>query len=279
MKQFLGISVIFVMFIIAASCNRKETFVAPQKFTSFLNLISYTTDTNGFYRVQVNGKYLNKLEVGKDNKLASILNYEFPTPGDGLVKIKISWKGYQTILVDTTLPVKAINKFYLVQLDKKAPPKFYFSFGEPNAQAPLDSTLLKVRFFYTKNPEDPTPLPDTIKVQFFRLIGSLSVNTQVQDTSVLLWDNALSPFIELPDSKYQFDGKDVFLGYQIINPKTGAILQPFCSNKGYGIVDFRSTNAPVTGKFQTATFSYIDQVTGCSGPAELYQLGALFGGN
>lgn len=276
MSRIVGFLAVLTCLILASSCNRNERFLGQSTFDSRLVLRSYTTDTNGYYRVKLNGKALGRVDVSNSASLATIFDQAFTVPPDGLLSLRISWKGQNTVLIDSTFPAKSINEFYLIQLDSKAPPRFYANFGESNVAAPVDSSLLKVRFYYKKPAEDPTPLPDTIKVQFYRLVGTLTQYTQSPDTSVIMVNNGLSSYVELPDSKFKFDGQDVFLGYQIVHPRTGAILQPFCPNRSYGVIDF---NSNIAGKFQTATFKYLDDVSGCSGPADLYQINVLFGGN
>jgi hypothetical protein len=265
-SAFLCLVFTLLLFSVLFSCNKDGAFLGETNFSKKIILSAFVTDS-AYFKVTIDDTTIQQVPA-MVNSFGQILDYT--VRGEQIQKnhLKIRWKNH--IVIDTFLSLGSVNQYYLIQFDRKKPPVFFFNFGEPTAGQPMPDNV-KVRLYYARSAEDPTPLPDTIKVQFFRIVGT----QEIQDTSITLGDGAVSPYIELPDSEVQVLGLTRKTGYQIVDPETGTVLQRFCLDFQYGVQEFSSKNH---GKFITTAFEYVDQVSGCNfgSPEELHKLKVLF---
>lgn len=262
-------------FVSFFSCNKNERFLATNQFTSTIQIKSFTVDPTMTVNLIVDDSSWKKMEVANLTYLQTIYTQQFNMPESKKVHVKIICND-TSLIVDTLITLKSLNRFYLIQFEKNKLPVFSTSFDDDNIVA-ADSGYINARFYLQLDSTDLSPLPSTLKLQFYKIVGTVDDHYEVKDTSIELSNGHLSSYIPLPDCSLKEDGKDVWLGYKLIDPSTNTILQDFCySNILFSVAQISKN---VGGEFQTFTFDYLPSEPGCDfgSPAEIYKLKLLFG--
>lgn len=269
-RILLGLCFLFII-----SCNKNEHFLATNQFTSTIQIKTFTVDSSLIVNLIVDDSSWQKIDVANLPYLQTIYTQQFNMPESEKTHVKIICND-TSLIVDTMITLKSLNRFYLIQFEKNKLPVFSTSFGDDNLVA-ADSGYINARFYLQLDSTDQSPFPSTVKLQFYKIVGTVDDHYEVKDTSVELSSGHLSSYIPLPDCSLKEDGKDVWLGYKIIDPSNNSILQDFCySNVLFSVAQISKN---VGGEFQTFTFDYLPSEPGCDfgSPAEIYKLKLLFG--
>jgi hypothetical protein len=270
--------------VIIASCSKQETFLGNTIFQSKINIQAYVPANNSYFKIAIDDSIWSKVKVENTSNLTEIFSYSAVPPPSGKSHIQIWWKNTDILLVDTIIALKGINTFYLIQLDKSQPPKFFINFGEETSTTP-DSSQVLARIYYTRDSSDATPFPDSIRIEFFRLAKIGTTYEHEEDTSLVVSEGLVSGYIALPNTYYYSQpahgGLEVSVGYEIYDAATGIKLQDFCPTYQYGTLELSST---INGKYEwkkTLSFDYLPHASGCNfgDPTEEYLMKILFGGN
>jgi len=262
-------------FLLLFSCNKNEHFLATNQFKSTIQIKTFTVDPSLSINFIVDDSSWQKIEVSNLPYLQTVYTQQFNMPESDNAHVKIICND-TSLIVDTLITLKSLNRFYLIQFEKNKLPVFSTSFGDDNIVA-ADSGYINARFYLQLDSTDLSPLPSTLKLQFYKIVGTVDDHYEVKDTSIELSNGHLSSYIPLPDCSLKEDGKDVWLGYKLIDPSTNTILQDFCySNVLFSVAQISKN---VGGEFQTFTFDYLTSEPGCDfgSPAEIYKLKLLFG--
>ena len=267
---------VFFLFVLTISCNKSEQFIGVTDLNTSYQLYAFTTVQNSNFDISIDDTTWNDLVYTSSGTLNNILSYTKKLTNSDYSRVKIVWNDSVTIL-DSSIKLKSINKIYVIQLNSNLSPTVLFNFGDNNAQAPTTGKV-KVRIFYNKDLSDNTPIPDSIEVKFFKLVGAYPNVISTEDTTIFLMKGIVSNYFELPDCFLKENNMDVHLGYQLINPSNNNIIQDYCIQYNYGIIEFSSN---IGGNYQTASFDYYQDAQGCNfgSPEEEYKLKLLIKSN
>ena len=275
---------LLVFLALMCSCSKEGKFLGTSDYSTEVIIKAYTSSGNEDYvKIQIGDTTIDKLPLSGTVGLDQVLDYKFKLPENGRAKIKIWWKDTDTLLADTIVTLAAKNEYALVQLNPKKPHEFSTQFGN-NGEAVADTGSIKARFVYIKGQANSLAYPDTLQLRFIKLYKDRFQNyvSILPDTfSVTAINGIVSNFITLPDSRIKFesdlDRYDISLGYQILNPKTGAILKDFCYDiTDINIVDYASLSEG-SQKFYTIILEYNEAGLVCPiQTTETYELRTLF---
>jgi|GEM_PF-6782760 len=276
------LQVLFVLVFIQAaglftSCNKGEQFLEDTDFETSVQVTAFTTQQQASVDIAIDDSTWNDISITSPGALQDIFSKAYALPASGKSHVVIRWNDTM-LVVDTVIQLKSINKYYLIQFNAREKPQFRTSFGEANTPEP-DSGFVKARFFFSRDAADSlSPFPDTIKLKFIKIVQSSTGVVKTPDTSITLTDGEISGYLQVPDCKGLPGGTNIYLGYQIINPVNGAVLQDYCfGNFKVGVIQI---NSAVGKSKQTLSFKY-KEVQGCNfgNLDNIYEMELLIRGN